>query len=477
MSETLSRILYNNAGEASAASEGTTYDAALRDTQNYLSQNHAGTLAETVLQEQARETVRFLIEQYLTTHKVYAGGLSIQELTTRLYRDMAGYSILEEPLADPGVEEIIVNGYDDIEIVDENGRRKTGLRFGNGGQARDIARRLVRLSGHSIDTAHPMVDAYITTGVRVTALFPPLIPDEAGAAFTIRKQRLGNVTRSQLIRWGTASEEVLDFLEACLDHGVSVSIAGKTGSGKTTLLSYLLNNLDERQRIVTIEETREILIVNPVGDNGVRRKSVLALCTRPSDEERMDIDMRALLRTALRLRPDIITMAEMRGPEALDAQEAARTGHTVASTLHANSATQAYARMMTMCQMGAVNVPAHILMSLIVEAFPIAVFCRQLGNSHRCITEVVEAYGALDGEARTRTLFAYEPTKDGGDWRRVGAISPRVAERMRNNGAEEAAIRRYAEEPPLRAAAPRGRKAKSAAKGQAASDGTEGQGE
>ena len=254
MSETLSRILYNNAGEASAASEGTTYDAALRDTQNYLSQNHAGTLAETVLQEQARETVRFLIEQYLTTHKVYAGGLSIQELTTRLYRDMAGYSILEEPLADPGVEEIIVNGYDDIEIVDENGRRKTGLRFGNGEQARDIARRLVRLSGHSIDTAHPMVDAYITTGVRVTALFPPLIPDEAGAAFTIRKQRLGNVTRSQLIRWGTASEEVLDFLEACLDHGVSVSIAGKTGSGKTTLLSYLLNNLDERQRIVTIKQ-------------------------------------------------------------------------------------------------------------------------------------------------------------------------------------------------------------------------------
>ena len=102
MSETLSRILYSNAGEASAAAEETTYDAALRSTQNYLSQHHAGTLAETVLQEQARETVRFLIEQYLTAHKVYAGGMSIQELTTRLYRDMAGYSILEEPLADPG---------------------------------------------------------------------------------------------------------------------------------------------------------------------------------------------------------------------------------------------------------------------------------------------------------------------------------------------------------------------------------------
>lgn len=451
MSETLSRILYNNAGEANAAAEETTYDAALRSTQNYLSQHHAGMLAETVLQEQARETVRFLIEQYLTAHKVYSGGLSIQELTTRLYRDMAGYSILEEPLADPCVEEIIVNGYDDIEIVDESGRHKTELRFGSGEQARDIARRLVRLSGHSIDTAHPMVDAYITTGVRVTALFPPLITDESGAAFTIRKQRLGNVTRDQLIRWGTASEEVLDFLEACLNHGVSVSIAGKTGSGKTTLLSYLLNNLDERQRIVTIEETREILIVNPAGDNGLRRKSVLALCTRPSDEERTDIDMRALLRTALRLLPDIITMAEMRGQEALDAQEAARTGHTVASTLHANSAAQAYARMMTMCQMGAVNVPAHILMGLIVEAFPIAVFCRQMDDRHRCITEVVEAYGALDGEARTRTLFAYVPTKNGGEWRRVGAVSAKIAECMRNNGAKETAIRRFAQEPSARA--------------------------
>jgi len=452
---TLSKILYDRASEASAV-EDNTYESALSRTQAYLSENHARMLAETVLQEQARETVRYLTEQYLTTHKVFVNGMDIRELTTRLYRDMAGYSILEDPLADPNVEEIIVNAHDDIEIVDEDGRHKTALRFSSGEQARDIARRLVRLSGHSIDTAHPMVDAYITTGVRITALFPPLIPDEAGAAFTIRKQRLGNVTRDQLIRWGTASEEVLDFLSLCLNHGVSVSIAGKTGSGKTTLISYLLNNLDEKQRIVTIEETREILIINPTDDNGLKKKSVLALCTRPSDDVRMNIDMRALLRTSLRLRPDIITMAEMRGAEALDAQEAARTGHTVTSTLHANSAAQAYARIMTMCQMCAVNVPAHILMGLIVEAFPIAVFCKQLDDNKRCITEVVEAYGSMDGEARTRALFRYERAEDGEPWSRIGAISPKVAELMLGNGADEKQVRRFSAEPAVPINKPKG---------------------
>jgi len=443
---TLSKILYNKASEATAA-EDNTYESALSRTQAYLSEHHARMLAETVLQEQARETVRYLTEQYLTTHKVYVSGMDIRELTMRLYRDMAGYSILEEPLSDPNVEEIIVNAFDDIEIVDDAGRRKAHMRFASGEQARDIARRLVRLSGHSIDTAHPVVDAYITTGVRITALFPPLIPDEAGAAFTIRKQRLGNVTRDQLIRWGTASEEVLDFLSLCLNHGVSVSVAGKTGSGKTTLISYLLNNLDEKQRIVTIEETREILIVNPIDDDGLKRKSVLALCTRPSDDVRANIDMRALLRTALRLRPDIITMAEMRGAEALDAQEAARTGHTVTSTLHANSAAQAYARTMTMCQMAAVNVPAHILMALIVEAFPITVFCKQFGDNKRCITEIVEAYGAMDGEARTRSLFQYERTENSECWNRVGAISPRLAELMLGNGADESLVQTLLKEP------------------------------
>lgn len=255
MSETtLSRLLYNSASE-SAPAEDNTYESALARTQAYLSEHHARTLAETVLQEQARDTVRCLTEQFLTSNKVYVAGMSIRELTNRLYRDMAGYSILEDPLSNPNVEEILVNAYNDVEIIDEDGRHKYHEHFATPEQGRDIARRLVRISGQTIDTAHPIVDAYITTGVRITAFFPPVISDEAGVAFTIRKQRLFNVTRDQLIRWRTASEELLDFLNLCLNHGVSVSVAGKTGSGKTTLITYLLNSLDEKLRIVTRLET------------------------------------------------------------------------------------------------------------------------------------------------------------------------------------------------------------------------------
>ena len=436
MSETLSKILYNTANEAAEAAEDHSYGRALSLTQNYLSEHFASTLAETVLQEQAREHVRFLIEQFLTNHKVHVTGMSVQELTTRLYHDMAGYSILEEPLADPEVEEIFVNAYDDIEIVDEDGRCKTRLRFETPEQAQDIARRLVRLAGKTLDTMNPVVEAHLTTGVRITAMLPPIIPSEDGVSIDIRKQRLTNVTRDQLIHWGTASEEVLDFLGLCLNHGVSISVAGKTASGKTTLLSYLLNNLNESQRIVTIEETREILIVNPRNEEGQKIKSVQSLCTRQSDDPRLNIDMQYLLRTSLRLRPDVITMAEMRGAEAMGSQEAARTGHTVASTLHANSATQTYARILTMCQMGDTTMQPQLLMNLIVEAFPIAVFCKKVGQRQRCITEIAEAYGAIDGMAKTRLLFQYVLDDEQGKWIRLAPISPRTAEILLSNDAD-----------------------------------------
>lgn len=447
MSETLSRILYNTASEAVEAAEDHSYARALSLTQSYLSEHFASTLAETVLQEQAREHVRFLIEQFLTNQKVFVTGMSVQELTTRLYHDMAGYSILEEPLADPEVEEIFVNAYDDIEIVDGDGRGKTSLRFETAEQGQDIARRLVRLAGKTLDSMNPVVEAHLTTGVRITAMLPPIIPAEDGVSIDIRKQRLTNVTRDQLIRWGTASEEVLDFLALCLNHGVSISVAGKTASGKTTLLSYLLNNLDERQRIVTIEETREILIVNPQNEAGQKIKSIQSLCTRPSDDPRLNIDMQYLLRTSLRLSPDVITMAEMRGAEAMGSQEAARTGHTVASTLHANSASQTYARILTMCQMSDTNMLPQLLMSLIVEAFPIAVFCKKVGTRHRCITEIAEAYGVMDGMAKTRLLYQYVQEGDQWRWVRKAPISSRTAEILLSNDADPGLVKHLRTDP------------------------------
>ena len=203
-----------------------------------------------------------------------------------------------------------------------------------------------------------------------------------------------------------------------------------------------------RESSTTIERTREILIVNPLDENGQKTKSVVTLCTRSSDDPRLNVDMQDLVRSTLRMRPDIITMAEMRGGEAYDAQEAARTGHTVTSTLHANSAEQTYARILTMCQMNPGNsLPAQLLMNMIIEAFPITIYCKQIDGNRRCITEVVEALNFVEGKVKTRKLFEYQDAPEGGCWRRVGAISSQVVELMRSNGADEAQIARFSSKP------------------------------
>ncbi|MPN44270.1 Type IV secretion system protein PtlH [bioreactor metagenome] len=156
----------------------------------------------------------------------------------------------------------------------------------------------------------------------------------------------------------------------CVNHGVSIGFAGKTGSGKTTDIAYLLNAADKNSRIYTIEETRELDLYS-VDDQGNSQNRVIHTCIRPSDMEKSNVDMNDLLRKAMRFSPDIIVVAEMRGAEAMTAQEAARTGHVVVTSLHANSARKAYGRILSMCQMSVTNISTHILMSFVAEAFPI----------------------------------------------------------------------------------------------------------
>lgn len=164
----------------------------------------------------------------------------------------------------------------------------------------------------------------------------------------------------------------------------------KTGSGKTTDISFLLNAADRSKRIYTIEETRELDLFSE-DENGFAQNRVIHTCTRPSDMDNADIDMNDLLRKALRFSPDIIAVAEMRGAEAMVAQEAARTGHTVVTSLHANSARKAYNRILSMCQMSGTAINTNILLGFVVEAFPIMVFKRQFADGIRRIMEIHEA--------------------------------------------------------------------------------------
>lgn len=440
MTHTLRELVYEE--QNTGAQEKDAYEAVLEQVRGYVSGTHTETLAQSLTEKAATESIKRLIEEYVTTQHLRVDGCSIQELTDRIYRDMAGFGFLDRYIADPDVEEINGNSWRDIEIVTRSGWRKIPERFLSPQHAEDTLRKMVRLGGLVLDGTNPTVDSYITQGIRISAIIPPVTDRRSGAVFSIRRQRMAKVTKQQLVDWRTATPEMLDFLALCVNFGVSVGLAGKTGSGKTTDISYVLGAADKDKRIYTIEETRELDLFS-VDDQGNAQNRVIHTCTRPSELESADVDMNDLLRKALRFSPDIIAVAEMRGAEAMTAQEAARTGHTVVTSLHANSARKAYGRIFSMCQMSGTHISTNILMGFVAEAFPIMVFKKQAPDGTRRIMEIVEATGVRDGVVQTSTLFRYDIAT--GSFVQADGISQSLADTLLENGADQAAVARFGE--------------------------------
>ncbi len=435
MSRTLRELAYEK--QQTVTQEKDAYEAVLERVRTDISRDHAETLARSVAEKSASEAVKRLIGEYVTAHQLRVGGMSAQVLADRLYGDMAGFGFLDKYIADPDIEEINGNSWRDIEIVTRSGWHKAPERFLSPQHAEDTLRKMVRLGGLVLDGTSPIVDSYITQGIRISAMIPPITDRRSGAVFSIRRQRMAKVAKQQLVEWRTATPEMLDFLVLCINHGVSVGFAGKTGSGKTTDIAFLLNAANKNSRIYTIEETRELDLFS-TDDQGNAQNRVIHTCIRPSDMESADVDMNDLLRKAMRFSPDIIAVAEMRGAEAMTAQEAARTGHVVVTSLHANSARKAYGRILSMCQMSGTNISTNILIGFVAEAFPIMVFKRQFPDGTRRIMEIVEATGVRDGVVQARTLFRFED----GQFVQMDGISDSLAMTLLENGAPAASVGR-----------------------------------
>lgn len=440
MSRTLRELVYEK--QDANSHEKDAYEAVLEQVRVFVSEAHAETLAQSIAEKSASESVKRLIGEYLASRNLRVSGTTMQELTDRLYGDMVGFGFLDRYIADPDIEEINGNSWRDIEIVTRSGWRKIPERFLSPQHAEDTLRKMVRLGGLVLDGTNPIVDSYITQGIRISAIIPPVTDRRSGAVFSIRRQRMARVTKQQLVEWRTATPEMLDFLAICTNHGVSIGLAGKTGSGKTTDISFLLGAAEISTRIYTIEETRELDLFN-VDDQGNALNRVIHTCTRPSDMQNADVDMNDLLRKAMRFSPDIIVVAEMRGAEAMTAQEAARTGHTVITSLHANSARKAYGRILSMCQMSGTNISTGVLMGFVAEAFPLMIFKKQMPDGTRRIMEIVEATGVQDGVVQANTLYRFE--QQTGQFIRVGGISDSLADTLLENGADRAAVAHFRE--------------------------------
>jgi pilus assembly protein CpaF len=440
--------LRSDSGESMQAQD---YSEILDKLQRIIAKNHSAELAQVLYSEEAEEKLKDLIMRYLNSEQLVAKDKgNISELVDAIYYDMAGMGLLSPYLQDTETEEINVNGYGGIWVLYKDRKVRLNETFGTPEACSNIVRKMSRFGNVILDGSKPIGDSFIARGVRMSGAISPCVDPDAGAIASIRKQKPSFITRENLIEWDTATAEELDFLTLCVNNGVSVAIAGATGSGKTADMGYILSCVPPDKRIVTIEDTRELSLAK-FDENGVMINDVIHLLTK---EEPNPITMLDLLKLSLRLHPEILVPAEMRGKEALTVQEAGRTGHTIVSTLHANSARTAYDRILTMCLEAGTSLSEERLLKNIVEAFPIMLFKMQLPDKSRKYMEIFEATGVENGEVTGSTLYKYvidhyERDKNGkiikavGTHKRLGCISPALAEKLLIGGVPQEEILRF----------------------------------
>lgn len=388
-----------------ARGQTRTYKEVLDTIRHIISKNHSAELINVLYSEEAKEKLKNLIVRYLNQQRISVEAFSnISELADKIYEDMAGFGVLTKYLSDVAVEEINVNAWNCIEVIYPDKIIMLEDTFINPDDCMDKIKKMVWLGGSIIDGSNPKVDSFIGEGIRISAIIPPCVDRKTGGVASIRRQKENVITRELMISYGSATDDELDFLSLCINNGVSLAIAGATGSGKTSDLGYLIGRLDEDKRIYTIEDTRELNIAK-TDSSGRMTNRVVQTVTKDGINP---VTMDDLLKEALRFHPYAIIPAEMRGGEALTAVEAGRTGHTIISTLHANSATDAYNRILSMCVSTGVRVSENKLMEFILEAMPLILFKRQLPDGRRVYDEIFEGLSVENGRIAGRTLFKYE---------------------------------------------------------------------
>ena len=311
-----------------------------------------------------------------------------EQVRELILRDTVGLGPLEELLADPAVEEVMVNGADCV-YVERGGRiEPTQVRFGSERALRDAIERILAPLGRRVDELSPMADARLADGSRVNVIIPPLAVD--GPALSIRRFTAARPDPDQLVASGTLTAELRDLLATAVRERRSILISGGTGSGKTTLLNALSAHIDPAERVVTIEDAAELRL---------RQPHVVRLESRPASVEgRGEVTIRDLLRNALRMRPDRIVIGEVRGSESLDLLTALNTGHDGAlSTVHANSPEDALRRLETLALMAGIGLPHDAIRQQVGRGIQLVVHLARAADGARRVVAVGEVAAAAGG--------------------------------------------------------------------------------
>jgi pilus assembly protein CpaF len=322
-------------------------------------------------------------------------------LIDELANDVTGFGPLEPLLRDETITEVMVNGPDHIYIERAGKIQRVDSSFLNDEHVLRIIDRIITPLGRRIDETSPRVDARLPDGSRVNAIIEPL--SLVGPVITVRKFSARPYTVDDLIRFGTATPDMFEFLRSCIEARLNLFVSGGTGSGKTTTLNVLSSFIPNDERIVTIEDAAELQL---------RQEHVITLEARPPNlEGEGEITIRNLLRNAMHMRPDRIIVGECRSGEALDMLQAMTSGHDGSlSTGHANSPKDMLRRLETMVLMTGYTMPLRAIREQIASAVDLIVHTARLKDGSRKVVNITEVYGIEDDEILTQDVFVFQQT-------------------------------------------------------------------
>ena len=327
--------------------------------------------------------------------------LNPESLVREVVDEAVGLGPLEEFLADHSVDEIMVNDWDKI-YVERGGKiQRTNRRFTDDRQLLTIIRRILAPIGRRVDESSPMVDARLADGSRVNAIIPPLAL--TGPTLTIRKFAYEPYKIDDMVKFGTLNQPMATFLRLSVEQRSNTLISGGTGSGKTTLLNVISSFINPDERIITIEDSAELKLP---------QEHVISLESKPPNiEGRGEIPIRKLVINSLRMRPNRIIVGECRGGEALDMLQAMNTGHDGSlTTLHANSARDALARLETMVLMAGLELPSRAIRDQVAAAIHLIVHTARLPDGKRKVLAITEVTG-MEGDVITlQDVFVFKQT-------------------------------------------------------------------
>src|SRR5438132_589273 len=384
----------------------------------------------TMRDERTRSQALAVIQDLVANLQTPLSGRERERLSLEVLDEVFGLGPLEPLLQDPGINDILVNGHKQVYVERAGMLEETNIRFKDDTHLMHIIDKIVSGVGRHIDESSPMVDARLADGSRVNVIIPPLAID--GPHLSIRRFGHVRVSENDLLTKQTLTPQMLELIQGAVKSRLNIVISGGTGAGKTTLLNVLSGYISDKERIVTIEDSAELIM---------KQRHVVRLECRPANVEGTGaVKQRQLVINSLRMRPDRIVIGEVRGEEALDMLQAMNTGHDGSlTTIHANSPRDAIARMETMALMANLNLPEKAVRRQIAAAVAIVIQVSRFSDGTRRMTHFSEITGMEDDVVSMQDVFVFEKQGVSPNGRVLGAftatgIRPKFAEKLKASG-------------------------------------------